>query len=150
MIFIKREALGESSSLGKSRIPAFSLIAAAPLAYVRVASAGSEEQTFRWSPARFLPDPYTRGAEHSECPGPACGGRRSPCLRRKRFRNLSYISEPAHMCRFRAKRSFLLDRARPVFFSARPKRKWGAHCCRQHGGIPARAINIAYYIALNS
>ena len=23
------------------------------------------------------------------------------------------------------KRSFLLDRARPVFFSARPKRKWG-------------------------
>ena len=26
------------------------------------------------------------------------------------------------------KRSFLLDRARPVFFSARPKRKWGVHC----------------------
>ena len=28
----------------------------------------------------------------------------------------------------RQKRPFLLDRARPVFFSARPKRKWGAHC----------------------
>ena len=26
------------------------------------------------------------------------------------------------------KRSFLLDRARPVFFSARPKRKWGVYC----------------------
>ena len=26
------------------------------------------------------------------------------------------------------RRSFLLDRARPVFFSARPKRKWGVHC----------------------
>ena len=28
----------------------------------------------------------------------------------------------------RQKRPFLLDRARPVFFSTRPKRKWGAHC----------------------
>ena len=28
----------------------------------------------------------------------------------------------------RQKRPFLLDRARPIFFSARPKRKWGAHC----------------------
>ena len=43
------------------------------------------------------------------------------------------------MRRFCAKRSFLLDRARPVFFSARPKRKWGAHCCRQHGGIPTQS-----------
>ena len=32
------------------------------------------------------------------------------------------------------KRSFLLDRARPVFFSARPKRKWGVHLpSHQHG-----------------
>ena len=28
----------------------------------------------------------------------------------------------------RQKRPFLLDRARPIFFSARPKRKWGVHC----------------------
>ena len=47
-------------------------------------------------------------------------------------------------------RSFLLNRARPVFFSARSKRKWGAHClgqrriprarigvhCRRQPGIP--------------
>ena len=46
-------------------------------------------------------------------------------------------------------RSFLLDRARPVFFSARSKRKWGAYClgqrrfpaperahCRRQPGIP--------------
>ena len=40
-----------------------------------------------------------------------------------------------HGCaKLRPKRPFLLDRARPVFFSARPKRKWGAHC---------PAINIA-------
>ena len=33
---------------------------------------------------------------------------------------------PLH--RSASKRPFLLDRARPVFFSARPKRKWGVHC----------------------
>ena len=45
------------------------------------------------------------------------------------------------------KRSFLLDRARPVFFSARPKRKWGVHCPAiniadfptQTGGLPFTA-----------
>ena len=34
-----------------------------------------------------------------------------------------------------AKRSFLLDRARPVFFSARAKRKWGVHSLRRIGAI---------------
>ena len=34
------------------------------------------------------------------------------------------------------KRPFLLDRARPVFFSARSKRKWGVHC---PAGIPAES-----------
>ena len=42
--------------------------------------------------------------------------RRPPCARR------ATAPECAQ------KRSFLLDRARPVFFSARPKRKWGVHC----------------------
>ena len=36
-----------------------------------------------------------------------------------------YLSQLAHTCKFGAWRSFLLDRARPVFFSARSKRKWG-------------------------
>src|SRR5699024_8607814 len=47
------------------------------------------------------------------------------------------------------KRLFLVDRARPVLFVARPKREWGAHCfgqrrfppperahCRQQPGTP--------------
>ena len=37
------------------------------------------------------------------------------------------------------KRSFLLDRARPVFFSARPKRKWGVHWDK-----PATRLNSAF------
>ena len=32
------------------------------------------------------------------------------------------------------KRSFLLDRSRPVFFSARPKRKWGVEWASRHHG----------------
>ena len=32
-----------------------------------------------------------------------------------------------------ARRSFLLDRARPVFFSARAKRKWGVHSAGKAG-----------------
>ena len=44
------------------------------------------------------------------------------------------LEQPPHfkptcaLRKFGAKRSFLLDRARPVFFSARAKRKWGVHC----------------------
>ena len=38
----------------------------------------------------------------------------------------------------RQKRPFLLDRARPVFFSARPKRKWGVHWDK-----PATRLNSA-------
>ena len=39
-----------------------------------------------------------------------------------------------HCTGARQKRSFLLDRPRPVFFSARPKRKWGVEwISHQHG-----------------
>ena len=40
--------------------------------------------------------------------------------------------------KMRPKRPFLLDRARPVFFSARPKRKWGVHWDK-----PATRLNSA-------
>ena len=39
-----------------------------------------------------------------------------------------YLSQLARTCKFGAWRSFLLDRPRPVFFSARSKRKWGVDC----------------------
>ena len=41
--------------------------------------------------------------------------------------------------KLRPKRPFLLDRARPVFFSARPKRKWGVHWDK-----PATRLNSAF------
>ena len=98
------------------------------------AQANLAGQTFRQSP-RGLHQTHNRGARPAQLSSPARAGRRPPNLCWHIFRNLSYISKPARRCRFCARRPFLLDRARPVFFSARSKRKWGAHCRRQ-AGIP--------------
>ncbi len=38
------------------------------------------------------------------------------------------VARGGSLHRSASKRPFLLDRARPVFFSARRKRKWGVHC----------------------
>ena len=81
-------------------------------------------QTFRQS-LRGLHQTHNRGARPAQLSSPARAGRRPPNLCWHIFRNLSYISKPARRCRFCARRPFLLDRARPVFFSARSKRKWG-------------------------
>ena len=54
------------------------------------------------------------------------------CPKAGQNRRLHRSADPrraeARTRRSASKRSFLLDRARPVFFSARPKRKWGVHC----------------------
>ena len=49
-----------------------------------------------------------------------------PNRSRHRYADPRQRGGPLH--RSASKRPFLLDRARPVFFSARPKRKWGVHC----------------------
>ena len=95
------------------------------------AQANLEGQTFR-QPPRGLCQVGIRGARPTQLSSPARAGRRLSCLSRKRFRRPSYLSKPARMRRFCAKRSFLLDRARPVFFSARPKRKWGVESRSDH------------------
>ena len=95
------------------------------------AQANLEGQTFR-QPPRSLCQVGIRGARPTQLSSPARAGRRLSCLSRKRFRRPSYLSKPARMRRFCAKRSFLLDRARPVFFSARPKRKWGVESRSDH------------------
>ena len=47
---------------------------------------------------------------------------------RSRHRYVDPRTATLHACaKLRPKRSFLLDRARPVFFSTRWKRKWGVH-----------------------
>ena len=88
------------------------------------AQANLAGQTFRQSP-RGLHQTHNRGARPAQLSSPARAGRRPPNLCWHIFRNLSYISKPARRCRFCARRPFLLDRARPVFFSARSKENGG-------------------------
>ena len=84
------------------------------------------------TPLTSAPAPRESAVKYA--PYPAAPVRRSSQIRRHHLtptlvqRGGTYVPERDK------KRSFLLDRARPVFFSARPKRKWGVHC---------PAINIA-------
>ena len=96
------------------------------------AQANLERQAFRHPPRNFHPTD-TRGGRAKRMPKSGASRQKTPLSSSEPIRKTPVLSKPTRTCRFCAKRSFLLDRARPVFFSARPKRKWGAHCCQQPG-----------------
>ena len=139
----KRVPLGDDVCPRKFRIPFLSLSAGATLAFcqvsrsipvtrplstARVASKrGQKNRPFNdhpevcARPAIAAQDPR-KGTDRRE-PVEDC-----PVLVSTHSGQPPYISQLARRRKFGAKRSFLLDRPRPVFFSARPKRKWGVEC----------------------
>ena len=71
--------------------------------------------------------PAPRESAIKPVPHPAAPVGRSSQTRRHHLTPTPVQQLCTHVQSCGQKRSFLLDRARPVFFSARPKRKWGVH-----------------------
>ena len=132
----KRTALGESLGPGRFRDTPASLSAAA--------HASAENQPARSDAERAKREAGQMRSCTPTTSAPSATGRQlQTCRREKRARRQAKIgacTDPptpvarrreragAPLHRSASKRPFLLDRARPVFFSARPKRKWGVHC----------------------
>ena len=70
------------------------------------------------------------GAERSECHRPARAGRRLSCSSQKRFRNLSYVSKPARMCRFCAEAFFSFGPGAARFLFGKIEKKMGGALLR--------------------
>ena len=74
------------------------------------------------------PDRHTRGQSGANAQVRREPAEGHPVLVGKDSEQPPYISKPARMRRFCAKRFFLLDRPRPVLFLSRTKREWGVDC----------------------
>ena len=76
----------------------------------------------------------TAGINYQACCAPRRVRRRASQTRRHPLTPTPVQQLCTHVQSCGQKRSFLLDRARPVFFSTRWKRKWGVHLpSHQHG-----------------
>ena len=186
----KRPALGETSSQGKSGIPAAPIFAAAgcparelmqradegigpygnaeshspavgadalirsPVQAAttprgaRSEAERAEREAGQMRPCTPIPSaPAPRESAVKSTPYPAAPVGRSSQTRRHHLTSTPVQRGGTYVPERDKKRSFLLDRARPVFFSARPKRKWGVHCPAiniadfptQTGGLPFTA-----------
>ena len=120
----KRPALGETFGPGKSGIPSASLPAAAH-ASVRNSQRQRKEKQLNatTTPTTWVPSATGRQFQKPQ-KAQACPTA-SPNRRLHRYADPRAHGGPLH--RSAPRRPFLLDRARPVFFSARRKRKWGVH-----------------------
>ena len=127
----KRTALGESLGPGRFRDTPASLSAAAHASAENQPARSDAERAKREAGQMRSCTPTTSapsatGRQSGELQkGLACPKAR-PNRSRHRYADPRQRGGPLH--RSASKRPFLLDRARPVFFSARPKRKWGVHC----------------------
>lgn len=126
----KRTALGESLGPGRFRDTPASLSAAA--------HASAENQPARSDAERAKREAGQMRSCTPTTSAPSATGRQSQklqkmiaCPKAGQNRRLHRSADPrraeARTRRSASKRSFLLDRARPVFFSTRGKRKWGVH-----------------------
>ena len=127
----KRAALGETSSPGRYRDT--------PCPSPRCRSRSREEAGSAWRSGRRRKRSWSNASLHPDAVGTIRHGtavttsqKMIACPKAGQNRRLHRSADPrraeARTRRSASKRSFLLDRARPVFFSARPKRKWGVHC----------------------
>ena len=114
-----------------------------PLTLLRRTASGSEKRSssMRQPPRRRRHHPPRDGSHRS---------RRSPKRARRRAQIGAGTDTPTPVARggplhrSALKRPFLLDRARPVFFSARRKRKWGVH---PRWTSPLREQKLLFYLS---
>ena len=118
------QPLGKPLARGSIGIPSASLPAAAH-APVKNSQRQRKEKQLDATTTPTRPAPSATGRQlQKPQKAQAC-----PKVRQNRSRH-RYAAPRAHggpLHRSAPKRPFLLDRARPVFFSARRKRKWGVH-----------------------
>ena len=102
-------------------------------------SAEREAGTVRQPPNSLCRKSLHAGKNSYKGPGPARAGRNPQVFTQTRRGQLPHMAKLGRTAKFSPKRFFLLDRARPVFFLARPKRKWGVQMpSHHHGRIPPK------------